>query len=593
MSNVNKTQFNKISCLLLAERNAKGFWDGELSSSALSTAVSITALKINDCSEDDLKIELGIKWLLNNINSDGGFGDTAESISNISTSLLCYAAISYCGNDYSESESYLQKIKKYLSTEKIELASGSISDSILAFYGKDYTFSVPILTMLTICEVIDKDSFNRIPQLPFEFSVFPTKFYQFFNLQVVSYAIPALIAVGIAIFKNRSKGNWLIKKIRQRTINPSLKKLEKLVPLSGGFLEAIPLTAFVNLCLNYAGYSNSKTVIKGIEFLHNQQRKDGSWPIDTNLSTWVTTLAIKAFGNTVNAEFSKIEIDGLRNHLLKNQCKEVHAFNNAKSGGWGWTNYSGSVPDADDTSGAILALINLYEGTEVENQALIHGVNWLLSVQNRDGGIPTFSKGWGKLPFDASCADITGHGFLALIKSLNLLQNKLPKSLNKKWERATQRMANYLLKNQNKDGSWIALWFGNQNTPSKNNKVYGTAKVSTYLKDAMEISNSNQKLQEAINKAQLFLTHQQNSDGSFGAEKGITGTIEETALAVSALAKSEHKTCITMALAWLENEIKINGLHSSPIGLYFATLWYDEKLYPYTFYLETLRKNIS
>jgi squalene-hopene/tetraprenyl-beta-curcumene cyclase len=41
---------------------------------------------------------------------------------------------------------------------------------------------------------------------------------------------------------------------------------------------------------------------------------------------------------------------------------------------------------------------------------------------------------------------------------------------------------------------------------------------------------------------------------------------------------------------WLENEYTTNGLHASPIGLYFATLWYDEKMYPLIYYIEALRR---
>jgi hypothetical protein len=34
----------------------------------------------------------------------------------------------------------------------------------------------------------------------------------------------------------------------------------------------------------------------------------------------------------------------------------------------------------------------------------------------------------------------------------------------------------------------------------------------------------------------------------------------------------------------------MNGFKPAPIGLYFASLWYDEKLYPTTFYLEALAR---
>ena len=82
-----KVQYHTLIDLLIKEQNDEGFWTGRLSSSALATAVAIVALKIKgsyDCGE---KIFKGLGWLLNHINSDGGFGDTPGSQSNVSTSL--------------------------------------------------------------------------------------------------------------------------------------------------------------------------------------------------------------------------------------------------------------------------------------------------------------------------------------------------------------------------------------------------------------------------------------------------------------------------------------------------------------------------
>ena len=42
---------------------------------------------------------------------------------------------------------------------------------------------------------------------------------------------------------------------------------------------------------------NHPVAAKGVEFLLKSQRADGSWPIDTDLATWVTTLAVNAMSN--------------------------------------------------------------------------------------------------------------------------------------------------------------------------------------------------------------------------------------------------------------------------------------------------------
>ena len=588
-----ENQYNNLVGLLKSERNGSGFWSGRLSSSALATAVAIVVLKINDNQSDSQLIINGLDWMLNHINSDGGFGDTPESKSNVSTSLLCYAAISYCGKASEPSKKALLSIEEFLIQQNIDLTKGDITSSVLSFYGNDFTFSVPILSMLVICGVIDKKACAKIPQLPFEFTLFPASWYSLFNLRVVSYAIPALIAVGVFIFKTRKHHNPIMSWIRNRSMKPALRKLEKIVPESGGFLEAIPLTAFVAMCLISSGLRNNPVAAKGLTFLRNQQRSDGSWPIDTDLSTWVTTLSVKSLGYQMSTVFSETEIDTLVTHLKAIQYKDIHPFNLAQPGGWGWTNFSGSVPDVDDTSGAILSLIELYRADQFDEVAIINGCIWLTSLQNKDGGFPTFCKGWGRLPFDSSCADLTGHALLALTRSLEILGDKMTVELQNTVELCIARSFGFLWKVQHDNGCWYPLWFGNQLTSDQKNPVYGTAKVTIYLKDSLLCNSLDVNMKNNIGRmvatAQDFLLKQQNENGSWGGEFGVPGTIEESSLAISALI-GKDQDAILKGFEWIENEYDKNGLRSNPIGLYFAMLWYDEKLYPLIYYIEALRR---
>ena len=587
-----KTQYHKLIDLLIPEMNAEGFWTGRLSSSALSTAVAIVALKIQGATEHQAKIKHGLNWLLNHINEDGGFGDTPESQSNVSTSLLSYSAIHFCGQSEEPEKTALKGIEKYLLTQNISLDPDNITTSVLQFYGKDYTFSVPILSMLVICGVMDEKSCSNIPQLPFELMLLPSSWYSFFNLRVVSYALPALIAMGIFIYKKRKDHNPLMGLIRRKAIRPSLKKLSQIVPESGGFLEASPLTGFVNMCLVSSGIDDHPVVKKGIEFLLNQQRTDGSWAIDTDLSTWVTTLAIKAIGTDIRKFLPEHIIHTLKRHLLNLQYRERHAFNEALAGGWGWTNYSGSVPDVDDTCGAILALLEMYQDSEEENLAIINGCKWLLAQQNNDGGFPTFCRGWGRLPFDSSCSDLTGHAFCALLSAVEKLGENLPEKLKNKFIQSALKGLEYLKKKQREDGSWLPLWFGNQLTADKTNPVYGTSKVAIYLSKCLEYKITDEKTRNKLNdllrNTLNFLLSQQNDDGSWGGARGVKGSIEETALAVSAFSGEYEMQC-TKGFQWLQKKFEFEGLPSAPIGLYFASLWYDEKLYPLIYYIKALQ----
>lgn len=585
-------RLNELGKNLVLELKPEGYWEGRLSSSALGVAVAVAALYFDNPKKHVTEIDKGLNWLKTNINIDGSFGDSPESPGNVSTSLLVYAAL----NLFRENKSWViplqERVESYLSKQNIDIHSSQVSKVILGHYQKDYTFSVPILAMSGLCGIPGKDAFKKIPQLPFELSLLPRSFYRLLNLSVVSYAIPALVAVGIVIFRKKDSGLfWRI--VRKFSIPKAMKILHRMLPESGGYLEAIPLTAFVALSLINAGYGKTDVVKKGIEFLKNTQREDGGWPIDIDLSTWVTSLSVKAYRSELDGFIHTGLQDKIADHFKLIQNNKIHPFNGSGPGGWGWTNYPGSVPDGDDTPGAILALLKLQPKGKVKKE-LLAGCQWLFRLQNSDGGFPTFSRGWGKLPFDQSCADLTGHSLLAISSVFEVYQNELSKRQKKRLKRAFEKALHYLAKHQNEDGSWLPLWFGNQQTNDHTNPVYGTARVVTYLKDSLEhkwLSESfRQKLASLVKKGKQYLISAQNEDGSWGGVRNIPGTMEETALAISALASVENREICNSGFIWLDNFSKQNGLKAAPIGLYFASLWYDEKLYPVTAYLEALSR---
>ena len=86
----------RVNQELLAAIGPDGHWVGELSSSALSTATAVTALAVverqSQISNHPSHIESGLRWLAAHQNADGGWGDTILSLSNLSTTTLCWAA---------------------------------------------------------------------------------------------------------------------------------------------------------------------------------------------------------------------------------------------------------------------------------------------------------------------------------------------------------------------------------------------------------------------------------------------------------------------------------------------------------------------
>ena len=506
-------------------------WDGYLSSSALATALAGTVL------EDDRAAD----WLLANQNADGGWGDSPESPSNIPTTLIARAFLRLRNKLPGNTDTWLRA--QNLPSEPAELIR-----FIPTLYGKDRTFSVPITVYLaTIEERLNPDTAQKcwratLP-LPFFLAVLPRKFFSALRLHVVSYALPALIAIGYCRHRHTARipfGRLLEKKL--------FKLLADLQPESGGFLEAAPLTGFVALCLD----DGNPVKEKCRAFLKNTQREDGSWPIDTNLSQWVTALAVRA----LRLNHQRVD-DSVLDFMESNALKTVHPFTASAPGGFKWTHCSGGVPDADDTAAAMIAIVHaiarkpchipLYQDTL--KKALV----WLLNLQNADGGLPTFCRGWGHLPFDKSCPDITAHAMEAIILVCDLLQLEVP-------DEPIQRMIGFLRSSQNPDGSWTPLWFGSQQRPDKTNPVFGTARVlisARYFREAHEL----------LDRGREWLM------------KNPGRTQEE--LALSAIALNDEN----LARKLLE-DIRTNGFKAAPIGLYFSALWYSERLYPVVWALE-------
>src|SRR5947209_13825825 len=126
---------------LLAERTPDGHWVGELSSSALATAVAVGALALTG-ERPDL-IAGGLRWLADHQNADGGWGDTTKSFSNISTTMLCRSAIHIAGKADALRDN-LQKAEAWL-TKHYGATPALWAEAVRQRYGKDRTFSVPIL----------------------------------------------------------------------------------------------------------------------------------------------------------------------------------------------------------------------------------------------------------------------------------------------------------------------------------------------------------------------------------------------------------------------------------------------------------------
>ncbi|MCH2182863.1 MAG: squalene--hopene cyclase [Mariniblastus sp.] len=607
-----RSAYRQAKQLLLDERVEQGHWVGELSGSALSTATAISALSYGvatgqwdqaTVSEAKRQVECGLAWLVESQNEDGGWGDTELSYSNISTSMLVVAAIGSAG-DPEGHRAVLDRARHYIDGQ------GGV-EAIRRRYGQDKTFAVPILANCAMAGLVE---WNEVAPLPFEAACVPQRFYHLMRMPVVSYAVPALVAIGQVKFHFDPPRNPLVRWIRKWSVGRSLAVLERMQPASGGFLEAVPLTSFVCMALIQSGRGDHPVVRQGIRFLLDSYRPlgtspagagQGCWPIDTNLATWTTTLSVNALGEcSGETEWNDPSLTACLDWIRQCQYQHTHPFTGAAPGGWGWSDLSGAVPDADDTPGALLALRTFYERADLNDQqrsqireAVNGGVSWLLDLQNRDGGWPTFCRGWGRFPFDRSGCDITAH----VLRSLLAWQAEIEAERRfQGYFRSLDRGFRYLDNGQEADGSWLPLWFGNQDYEDDVNPCYGTAKVLMAYRDADLLDT------KSAENGLRWLAGNQNPDGGWGGGRsrqraagdrlGIS-SVEETALAVEALfdaTSEEHRAAARQGVDWLVQAVESEQVAEPwPIGFYFAKLWYYEKLYPLIFSVSALGRVLN
>src|SRR3954451_5222230 len=214
---------------LLAARNAAGHWEGELSSSALSTATAVFALHQvvtaleGDAGDRELVVRAGkliregLAWLALHQTADGGWGDTTRSFSNISTTALCWAAFvadeNWAAGAY---EATLRGVEQWLVGHAGSLAPDVLANAIADRYGEDRTFSVPILTMMALAGRLGpgREAWALVRALPFELAAFPQRWFKWLKLPVVSYALPALIAIGQAHHALRPSRSVAVRTVR-------------------------------------------------------------------------------------------------------------------------------------------------------------------------------------------------------------------------------------------------------------------------------------------------------------------------------------------------------------------------------------------
>ncbi len=160
------------------------------------------------------------------------------------------------------------------------------------------------------------------------------------RMPVSAMPFPALVAIGQAQHFLAPSVIWPWQQVRRLAVNRTTAVLAKMQPDSGGFGGY----AADRICVDELSCEFGKAAKAGINGLEagdqslfklskSSVREDGSWPIDTNLATWVTSLAIHAIEPCDALENAKISDELIQWHL-NCQHRKRHPFTGASPGGW-------------------------------------------------------------------------------------------------------------------------------------------------------------------------------------------------------------------------------------------------------------------
>jgi squalene-hopene/tetraprenyl-beta-curcumene cyclase len=527
---LNKAILKTQRFLLGLQDTNEGFWVGNLESNVSITAEYIMLYRYLDM-VDDHRERRAIDYILSQQLPDGSWNIYYGGPGDISLTIEAYVALKLSG--LSHDQPSMTRAREFI------LAQGGLE--------RARVFTKIHLALLGLYP------WEKIPHIPPEIIFFP-KFFPLNIYQMSSWARSCVVPLSIimayhphhrpipyltidelyssgksdqrmqyhklvdrlfiyldAFFKGYNR--FPLKPLRQKAVQRVERWILEHQEPSGDWGGIIPAMLYSLLALITLGYKKDDPVIaKGIEAIERFTVKEGDmlWLQSCVSPVWDTAWNIYALA------LSGIPKD--HPQLLKAAqwllAKQVLSYGDwsiknkrGKPGGWSFEFYNSFYPDIDDTCLVILALKNILLASKEEDgkeAAIQRAINWVISMQGKDGGFGAFDKDnnkeiLNKIPFadhkamlDKSVPDLTGR-VLEVLGELGYDAQFPP----------AKRAIMFLKKQQEKDGSWYGRWGVNY--------IYGTWSALSGL-----CSIGLEPTCPEISRAAAWLKQVQNPDGGWG-----------------------------------------------------------------------------
>jgi sporulenol synthase len=518
---------NKLVEELRGRQNPDGSWSFCFENSLMTDAYMIILIRSLFLKEDELVYQLVIRLL--NMQTDEGtwkvFEDEKEG--NLSATIEAYFALRFSGL-LDEKDTRLKKAEQFIKDKGGLEEAHTLTKMMLAIHGQyewRYLMPVPLEVLLIPgnfpISFWDFSSYARGHIVPF-LLVRDGRYHlktprtpnirhlflharrdqdsesRIFLLEKLKEGVKGLAGLPDAL---RSQA-------RQFAHDYMLKRIEA----EGTYLSYFSTTFFMIYALKSVGYREDSSVIRnalnGLKAMICQT-DNGPHVQNSPSRVWDTALisdALQESGLSFDDETIKRSVG----YLMKQQHYKFGDWAiempNVSPGGWGFSESNSIHPDVDDTTASLRAIT--YSASEQPHirQAWERGVEWVLGMQNRDGGWPAFEKNKTKgilasfpldgaeaAAIDPSTADLTGRTLEFLASRAGLTKDH-PKM---------RRGIGWLKLSQEENGSWAGRWGIHY--------IYGTWAAVTGMRAAGVPSAD-----KSIERAKKWLEGIQRSDGGWG-----------------------------------------------------------------------------
>jgi sporulenol synthase len=549
----------KMTEVLLKKQNPDGTWSFCFENSPMTDAYMIILIRSLYVKEDVLISRL-VKRLFNMQTKEGTwrlFKDEAEG--NLSATIDAYFALRYSGL-IDEKDPRLVKAERFIKDKGGLEKAHTLTKLMLAVHGQyewRHLMPVPIEVLL-------------IPR------TFPVSFWDF-SSYARAHIVPFLLVRDsryhlqsartpnirhLFLQERPSSGRdddcdriFLLEKIkegikglaglpellrsqaRQFAQDYMIKRIER----DGTYLSYFSTTFFMIYALKSIGYRSDSTIIKNaLDGMKRMICLTGNGPHVQNSPSvvWDTALishALQESGLSFEDEAIRKSVDYLVKHQQYKFGDWAIGLPDVSPGGWGFSESNSIHPDVDDTTAALRAITYSAGEKQEIRRAWERGVEWVLGLQNHDGGWPAFEKNKTKgilssfpldgaeaAAIDPSAADLTGRTLEFLGNRAGLTKDHPNMKRGLRWLKLTQ----------GKDGSWAGRW--------GIHFIYGTWAAVTGMR-AAGVPNPD----KSIRRAEKWLEGNQRSDGGWGEscysdQKGAYvplsfSTVSQTSWALDAL----------------------------------------------------------